>query len=106
MCFLEFVCRKVRRGIPLTHLINKVLQNVFRLAHSKHPCSFMPSSKIFQASCEKKKQVNNLDKNSLVLNFKTKILSWQASMVFESGVYGIFIKVFKSKKLIDRKSVV
>lgn len=49
----------------------------------------------------KKKQVNNLDRNSLVLNFKTKILSWQASIVFKSEVYGIFMKVFRSKKLIN-----
>lgn len=47
------------------------------------------------------KKNNNLDRNSLVLNFKTKILSWQASIVFKSEVYGIFMKVFRSKKLIN-----
>lgn len=49
---------------------------------------------MFQASFEKKKQVNNLHKNLLVLNVKTKILSWQAGLIFQSGLYGIFMKVF------------
>lgn len=54
----------------------------------------MPCSKMFQASCEKKKQVKNLHKNRLVLNVKTKILSWQAGIIFKSGLYGIYMKVF------------
>lgn len=46
---------------------------------------------MFQASFEKKKQVNNLHKNLLVLNVKTKILNWQAGLIFQSGLYGIFM---------------